>query len=866
MRRLPGVLPAALLLAAPLIAQDPSALAAPGISLDLARHRAATISDPRYQVSYRLPADPDSPITGTVTIAFERPGPGPLILDFAPAGEVASVAVNGHSATDYRHENGHIVIPHGAPPAGTAGTTEVTIDFIAGEGPLNRRDDFLYTLFVPDRAHEALPSFDQPDLKARFTLELTVPADWIAVANGAEVSAREGDGVVVYRFAETEPIPTYLFAFAAGRFSVEAAERDGRAMRLLHRETDADKVARNRDAIFDLHAAALRWLEEYTGIPYPFGKFDFVAVPSFQYNGMEHPGAILYRASTLFLDESATRNAELGRASVIAHETAHMWFGDLVTMPWFDDVWMKEVFANFMAAKIVNPSFPDVDHDLRFLLAHYPAAYGVDRTPGANPIRQPLDNLDDAGSLYGAIIYQKAPIVMRQLERLTGEESFRTALRRYLGDHAFGNAGWPALVAALDEVTPLDVAAWSHVWIEEPGRPTIRVVTADGLPIALRQEDPRGRDFVWDQQLTIAVAPLDDLAALDTDRSRLSMRLDRPEVGLLHPFPTDGAPPVHVLPNAAGLGYGLFVLDAATRDALLDGLHGIEEGLTRAVAWLDLWEMMLEGDVLPARMLALATRIVAAEPDELVAQEVLGDMTTLFWRYLPADARMRRAPALEDALWRRMEAVEGTSLKAAYFNAWRSVAITPPAVDRLAAVWSGELTIEGLPLSEEDRTAIALQLAIREAPESGRILDEQAVAIENPDRRARFDFIRPAVAADPAVRDSFFASLAAPGNRAREEWVVTALGLLHHPLRTGSSLDYIRPGLDLLREVHATGDIFFPTRWLAATLRGHASPEAASIVDAFIAEHPDYPPRLMGKVLQEADALFRAVDLVAGRT
>src|SRR5437762_13069358 len=172
---------------------------------------------------------------------------------------------------------------------------------------------------------------------------------------------------------------------------------------MFHRETDAAKIARNRDAIFDLHAAALRWLEAYTAIPYPFGKFDFLLVPAFQFGGMEHPGAIFYNASGLLLDESATQDQMLGRASVIAHETAHMWFGDLVTMRWFDDVWMKEVFANVMAAKIVNPSFPGVNHDLRFFFQHYPGAYDVDRTEGSNPIRQPLANLNDAASLYGAI-------------------------------------------------------------------------------------------------------------------------------------------------------------------------------------------------------------------------------------------------------------------------------------------------------------------------------------------------------------------------------------------------------------------------------------------------------------------------------
>ena len=150
-------------------------------------------------------------------------------------------------------------------------------------------------------------------------------------------------------------------------------------------------------------------------------------LPAFQFSGMEHAGAIYYNAPAVFLEKTATQNQLLSRASLIAHETSHMWFGDLVTMKWFDDVWLKEVFANFMAAKIVNPTFPEIDHELRFFLQHYPPAYEVDRTAGANPIRQELANLREAGSLYGPIIYQKAPIVMRQLEQILGAEDCATA-------------------------------------------------------------------------------------------------------------------------------------------------------------------------------------------------------------------------------------------------------------------------------------------------------------------------------------------------------------------------------------------------------------------------------------------------------
>ena len=492
----------------------PGAPPPPGVPLDLAESRARNVSDLAYQLHFTVPPERDAPILGEALLRFQWKGRGPLAIDFAAdSTQVRDADANGEALSLIPVDE-HLIIPRSVL---RRGENLIRISFVAGDGSLNRTDDFLYTLFVPDRARWAFPAFDQPDLKARFSLTLDLPSDWVAVANGAELevkgATRPSDGDrIIYRFEETEPIPTYLFAFVAGKFQIEEAERDGRVMRLFHRETDRAKVARNRDEIFDLHARALAWLEDYTGIDYPFGKFDFVAIPSFQYGGMEHPGAILYRASSMFLDESATQGQKLGRASVISHETTHMWFGDLVTMRWFDDVWIKEVFANFMAAKIVNPSFPELDHDLRFLLGHYPAAYAVDRTAGANPIRQPLENLNEAGTLYGGIIYQKAPIVMHHLELMVGEETFRDGLREYLAAHAFGNATWPDLIEVLDQKSPLDLKAWSHAWVEEPGRPTITtsieavgagagVGAVGGVRIRFTQSDPRGRGLEWDQPL-----------------------------------------------------------------------------------------------------------------------------------------------------------------------------------------------------------------------------------------------------------------------------------------------------------------------------------------------------------------------------
>src|SRR5688572_16861856 len=331
MRALPVFFGLALSAAASAQTMTPAA----GVPLDVATRRATTVANVRYELSLSIPETLGSPLTGTTTIRFDlKDASAPLVLDFETSREhVKSVESNG-KPLPINYVNGHIVIPAAAL---AAGANTVRIAFDAGDASLNRNKDFLYTLFVPARARLALPVFDQPDMKGRWTVTLEHPAKWQSAANGAELSRTTTGDRATVKFAETEPLPTYLVAFIAGDFKLETAERDGRTFRMFHRETDAAKVARNRDAIFDLHARALAFLERYTAIPYAFGKFDFVAIPAFQFGGMEHAGKILYNASGLMLDESATQNQLLGRASVIAHETAHMWFGDLVTMRWFND-------------------------------------------------------------------------------------------------------------------------------------------------------------------------------------------------------------------------------------------------------------------------------------------------------------------------------------------------------------------------------------------------------------------------------------------------------------------------------------------------------------------------------------------------
>ena len=816
----------------------------PGISETLARDRASRVSNVRYELSFSIPRDKASPIVGREVVTFTLTDASrPLFLDFAPgmSKRVQPAVVNGH-----------IVLPSSSL---RVGENRVTFDFEAGDAPLNRNDEFLYTIFVPARAHEAFPCFDQPDLKARWTLSLDVPDGWETLGNGAELSDAVEGGRRRVRFAETPPISTYLFAFAAGKFKVERGERNGRTMRMLHRETDAAKVARNRDAIFTLHAAAIDWMQRYTGIPYPFGKLDFLLVPAFQFGGMEHAGAVFYNASSLLLDPSATQNDLLERASVISHETAHMWFGDLVTMRWFNDVWMKEVFANFMAAKIVSPSFPSINHELRFLLDYYPLAYDIDRTDGSNAIRQPLANLNEAGTLYGNIIYDKAPIVMRQLERLVGADAFRDGLRDYLTRFSFRNATWTDLIQLLDDRTPEDLAAWSHAWVDEDRRPVIDTalsVTKGRIArLALTQRDSDSRrGLLWNQHLDVVLGYADRLEHFPVHLHAASVEIDDAR----------GRPaPLFVLPNGSGLAYGEIHLDAASRDWLAANTRSIRDPLTRGSAWLTLWDAVLDGELPAPRLIDLALRSLPVETDELNVEEILDQLRTAYWRFTPTSERNRLAPRVEQVLRARLAAASTQSLKGAYFAALRSVSLTSPTIEWLTSVWDGRVKVPGLTLAEQDDIALAEDLAIKDAAHWRQIVSAQVERTKDPDRKARLAFVVPALSSDVKERDAFFASLAEAGNRRHEPWVLEGLRALHHPLRGEASAKYVQPGLALLREIQRTGDIFFPKRWTDATLGGYASPAKAETARVFLAGLPvDYPERLRRIVRSSADLLFRS--------
>ena len=236
------------------------------------------------------------------------------------------------------------------------------------------------------------------------------------------------------------------------------------------------------DSLIEANGRARRWLAEYFNFAYPWPKLDFVLAPAFPFGGMEHPGAIFYNENSFIFRERATRPQRISREATIYHEVAHQWFGDLVTMKWFDDLWLKEGFATYMAAKMRASLEPRSNAWETFYLQNKPSAYGVDRTEGTTPIWQSLENLDQAKSNYGAIVYNKAPGVIKQLNYLVGDSAFRRGLHQYVMQHAYGNATWQDLLTSVGAAAKIPLQKWGEAYILRPGMPVIdqHVTVRDG--------------------------------------------------------------------------------------------------------------------------------------------------------------------------------------------------------------------------------------------------------------------------------------------------------------------------------------------------------------------------------------------------
>ncbi len=785
-----------------------------GVSRQLAIYRADNLRDISYSLSFSVPDDISKPVTFFETLRFKWLGHEDLQIDFqGDARQLDEIIMVNGKAVNAEFRNEHIIIPNRYL---NIGDNKLLIGGCSGDKALNRHEDYLYTLFVPDHARSVFPCFDQPDLKALFSVELELPEGWVSLSNETE-----------------RPIPTYLFSFTAGKFQVQPAIRDGRELTALYRETDPNKVAQ-LPAIFDQVALSLQWMERYTGLDYPFEKYGFVILPGYQFGGMEHPGCIQFTDQRMFLGPNPSADERMSRLNLIAHETAHMWFGDLVTMKWFDDVWTKEVFANFMADKISREMFPGVNHDLAFIKTHYPVAMSTDRTQGTHPIQQPLDNLNQAGLLYGNIIYHKAPIMMRKLEQEKGADALRLGLRSYLRKYAYDNATWDDLIIELDKFEPGHSArSFSDVWVKQKGMPVIKCDTSDEGYWEIVQQDPWGRGLVWKQGFDVACAS----PSLGIDVNQ-SVYMDRDRIMTTIP---DGSTPIL---NSDGEGYGRFVIDGQAIQLLADAWRTMPNDMNRYAAVLNLYENFHLGNLSAGQLFDILIKFLSHEPNELIASTTSGFLGTLLSRLDGSQRLVAEGQLFDMAQSHSLQSVRQSLLRLLSLQA-----ISPDVVDALYDIWKNQSSSL---LGQRDYMRMAYHLAIMRPGQWDVILATQRERLKTDDERNEFDFISRACNPDEQVQQQLFEGLLKAENRRVEPWARTMLALLNDPTREPYSNRYLAPGLDALEEIQRTGDIFFPGYWLSSLLDGHHSSEAKEIVQSWINTHSSLSPALMNKLKENA--------------
>jgi aminopeptidase N len=817
-----------------------------GVSIELAQFRRGLLSKINYNLSFIIPDSINQSIKASEEITFNLSQiVNSLEIDFKESiDHLLSIDVNG-MLVQINFKNEHIIIPG---ELLVKGTNIIRINFFAGDQSLNRNEEFLFTLLVPERARTFFPCFDQPNLKATFTLTATVPKDWDAISNGRIKNVSNQADRKIFKFNTSDKISTYMFSLVAGKFQKVSRVINGKEVNFYHRETDSTKIKLSVDSIFDLHKQALDFMKSYTGIEYPFQKFDFIAIPDFQYGGMEHVGAIDYRAESLFLDKSSTINDKIERAHVIAHETAHMWFGNLVTMEWFNDVWMKEVFANFMADKILNVVMPDSNIQKRFLLEHHPRAYNTDRTEGTHPIRQTLTNLDHAGTLYGNIIYQKAPIVMKQLEKIIGENIMQQGLKKYLLDFSFKNADWTELIKILDKFSIEDISTWNNQWINKKGRPvlTYQMIQSEGAIslFTISQRSQNGASEIWKQHFKVAFIYDNSVKTLNVNMND-SVVVLKEALGLTVPR--------FILFNATGEGYGLFPIDRN----MLSGISSLEIPVMRASAYLNIYESVLEGrNLTPTELLMLYGKKMNEEPDMEILNRISKQFKNIYWQFITTEEREKISIILETNLWNAIQN-SPVSNKKILLETYISIALSSDATDKIYGIWKSEKPPGNISLSEENYTSMASELVIRNHPQTANILSEQLKRIKNPDRKLKFEYLFKALSNDVTQRTAYFESLSDKKNREKEVWVTTALGYLHHPLRAKDSEKYLPKTLQLLVDIRLTGDIFFPSDWISASFSYYQSVSARDMVQTFLQINSGYDESLKRVILQETDDLFR---------
>ncbi|MEA1797689.1 aminopeptidase N [Rhodococcus qingshengii] len=610
------------------------------------RSRAISVAGYRVELDLRSAVDSAVKTFSTVTTIDLTSSVESTWLDFIGAA-VDSVDVDGAS----------IPVEYDGSRIGLRGLGGSNVVRVAAHGHYSRSgeglhrfvddaDDqtYLYTQYEPADARRVFACFEQPDLKAPFTFEVTAPDGWEVLSNQPATQTLSVDGAQRVTFAPTLPISTYITAIAAGPYHRVASSWSRGELTVELGALCRASLAPHLDAdnVFDITRQGLDFYAEYFDYPYPFGKYDQIFVPEYNLGAMENPGLVTFTEAYVFRG-TATDEQHQRRANTILHEMAHMWFGDLVTMVWWDDLWLKESFADFMGSLVSAEATRFTDAWVAFAIKRKAWAYLQDQLPTTHPIVADIVDLEAAKLNFDGITYAKGASVLKQLVAFVGRDAFFEAARRYFKAHAYGNTTLVDLLDVLTETSGRDVREWARIWLQTTG---VSTLSLDGTDVV--QTDPRPH------RLAVGIYDYNESGDLvRTERVELDITESRTSVDL--------PPGALTLLNDEDLTYAKVRLDAESLSTVEASLDRVSDPLARGVIWSSLWNSVRDAQLSVFRYLDMVERFAPAETDLAILSSILTDAQYAVLHYVPKSLRPNVSAGWLETTWKAVFEAEPES-------------------------------------------------------------------------------------------------------------------------------------------------------------------------------------------------------------
>ncbi len=668
------------------------------------------------------------------TIAF-RSVPGASSFIDAITARIHSITLNGKDLDPATHADEYRIQ---LPDLKSENLLEIDADFhysSTGEG-LHRFVDpvdnevYLYTQFeVPD-ARRVFPTFEQPDLKQAFSFTVDAPAHWTVISNQptpqpqplpaeatpTEQGTQPQTDIARWVFPATPRISSYITALVAGPYKgttdVYKAE-DGRSVPLgvYSRASLAQYV--DAQNLFETTKAGFRFFEEQFGTPYPFTKYDQIFVPDFNAGAMENAGCVTILEDYVFRSKVSGALRER-RDITVLHELAHMWFGDLVTMRWWDDLWLNESFAEFMSHLCAVESGVSPHAWTTFAASEKTWAYAQDQLPTTHPITADMVDLDAVNANFDGITYAKGAAVLRQLVAWVGQEAFMEGVRAYLAENAWGNAELKDLLRHLEEASGRDLSEWSQQWLETCGVNTLTIdydIDEDGYlaDLTVTQSAPEAHPHLRKQHIKLAFYTLDAAHNLTRDVSLdVDIEGEKTVIEQAGRVPT----PDLVLPNHADLGFAKIRLDSASLDTAIRHVSGLQEPLDRAVVWSSLWDATRDGELAATTFVDTVLTHLPAETDATLANLLVRQLEYALKHFVrPSKAETLRQRA-GNVLWgAAQEAARGSDMQFQLVNAFARLANSDVQLGIIEDLRSGEISLSGLEIDQDLSWTLLISLA-----------------------------------------------------------------------------------------------------------------------------------------------------------